>query len=178
MKQVLPISIQSGHTQSGSCILLLGEVGGTRQIPLFIGKYEAQNILLAQQPDKTRRPTTHQMMCSVFEKVSLTLKMVTIDRVQDGIFYATLHVSDGINESQIDCRPTDGVALSLLMNTPIYADDKVLDETGVTEIPAPAPLTDERKLQLLEEELHRCEEREDYERAAKIQQQIDNLKSH
>lgn len=176
MKQVLPISIQSGHTQSGSCILLLGEVGGTRQIPLFIGKHEAQNILLAQQPDKTRRPSTHQLMRSVMVTYGLTLTKVTIDRVEDGIFYATMHISDGFNESAIDSRPTDAVALALLVNAPIYADDKVIDETGVNEIPAPAPLTEERTLQLLEEELRRCEEREDYERAAEIQKQIEQIR--
>lgn len=177
MKQVYPISIQSGLTQSGSCILLLGEVGGTRQIPLFIGKYEAQNILLAQQPGKTRRPTTHQLMGSIFENLSLTLVEATIDRVEEGVFYATLHVSDGFHESKIDCRPTDAVALSLLLGTPIFVDEKVLDETGVNEIPAPAPLTEERQMQLLEEELRRCEESEDYERAAEIQQQIERLRN-
>lgn len=176
MKKVLPLTIQSGLSQSGSYILMLGEVGGTRQIPIFIGAYEAQNLMLAQQSAKTRRPMTHELMCSMMEKYGLTLQEVTIDRVEDGIFYATLHISDGFNESTIDSRPTDAITLALLTGTPILVDDKVMEETGVDEIPAPATFSDERTIELLEEELRRCEEREDYERAAEIQKQIEKLR--
>ena len=175
MKRVIPISIQSGLSQTGNCILLLGEEGGTRQIPLFIGAYEAQCILLAQQGAATRRPMTHETMHSIMDTFGLTLREVTIDRVEDGIFYATLHVSDGFNVSTIDSRPSDAVALATLCNAPMYVDERVLDETGVDEIPAPAPLDDRRTLQLLEEELRLCEQREDYERAAEIQKQIESL---
>ena len=172
MKKVLPLTIQSGLSQSDSYILMLGEVGGTRQIPIFIGAYEAQNLMLAQQSAKTRRPMTHELMCSMMEKYGLTLQEVAIDRVEDGIFYATLHISDGFNESTIDSRPTDAITLALLTDTPILVDDKVMEETGVDEIPAPAPLSDERTIELLEEELRRCGEREHYERAAEIQKLI------
>lgn len=177
MKKVVPLTIQSGLAQTGNCILMLGEVDGTRQIPLFIGAHEAQCILLAQQSAKTRRPMTHETMKNVMDTYGLTLREVTIDRVEEGIFYATLHVSDGFNLSTIDSRPSDAVVLALLTGSPIYADERVLEETGVEEIPAPAPLTDERTLELLEEELRQCEQREDYERAAEIQKQIESMKS-
>ncbi len=176
MKQVIPLTIQSGLAQTGNCILMLGEVDGTRQIPLFIGAHEAQCIMLAQQSAKTRRPMTHEMMKGVMDTYGLTLRQVTIDRVEDGIFYSTLHISDGFNLSTIDSRPSDAVVLALLCDAPILVDDRVLDETGVEEIPAPAPLTDERTLELLEEELRQCEKREDYERAAEIQKQIEQLR--
>ena len=176
MKQVIPLTIQSGLAQTGNCILMLGEVDGKRQIPLFIGAHEAQCILLAQQSAKTRRPMTHETMKAMMDAFGLTLRQVTIDRVVDGIFYSTLHVSDGFNVSTLDSRPSDAIALALLCNAPIMADEHVLDETGVEEIPAPAPLTDERTIELLEEELRQCEQREDYERAAEIQKQIEQLR--
>ena len=176
MKQVIPLTIQSGHTQSGSCILMLGEVDGTRQIPLFIGAHEAQCILMVLQGVSLRRPLSHQLMKAMMDNYGLTLRQVTIDRFEDGIFYATLHVSDGFNVSTIDSRPSDAVTLALLCDAPILADEHVLDETGVEAIPSPAPPSDERILQLLEEELRHCEEREDYERAAEIQQQIETIR--
>ncbi|MBR6292072.1 MAG: bifunctional nuclease family protein [Bacteroidales bacterium] len=176
MKKVIPLTIQSGMSQSGSYIMMLGEVDGKRQIPIFIGAHEAEGIMLAQQPVKTRRPMTHETMLAMMGEYGLTLREVTIDRVVDGIFYATLHISDGFNEKAIDSRTTDAVTLALLTGCPIMVDDHVLDETGVEEIPAPAPLTNERSLELLEEELRQCEEREDYERAAEIQKEIEKLR--
>ena len=177
MKKVIPLTIQSGLSQSGSYILMLGEVDGSRQIPIFIGPHEAQGIMLAQQPVRPRRPMTHELMLSMMGEYGLTLKQVTIDRVEDGIFYATLHVSDGFNERRLDSRPTDAITLALLSGVPILVDDRVMEETGVEEIPAPAPLTDERTLELLEEELRQCEAREDYERAAEIQKEIEKIKN-
>lgn len=176
MKKVIPLTIQSGLSQSGSYILMLGEVDGTRQIPIFIGAHEAQGIMLAQQPVPPRRPMTHMLMLSMMNEYGLTLRQVTIDRVEEGIFYATLHVSDGFNERQLDSRPTDAITLALLTSAPIYVDDRVIDETGVAGIPTPAPVSDERTLELLEEELRQCEQREDYERAAEIQKEIEKMK--
>ncbi len=100
--------------------------------------------------------------------------MVTIDRVLDGVFYATLHITDGFNEKAIDSRTTDAITLALLTDAPIMVDDNVLEETSVaaTEPPSPTPT-----LEALEAELHRCEEDEDYERAAEIQQQIEKMKN-
>ena len=177
MKKVIPLTIQSGLSQSGSYIMMLGEVDGKRQIPIFIGAHEAEGIMLAQQPVKTRRPMSHETMLNIMNEYGLTLREVTIDRVEDGIFYAALHISDGFNEKVIDSRTTDAVTMALLTGCPIMVNDRVMDETGVEEIPAPAPLTDERTIELLEEELRQCEQREDYERAAEIQKEIERLKS-
>lgn len=176
MKQVYPVTIQSGMSQTGSYLLMLNEPEAGRQIPIIIGRNEAQCILLAQNPEessKIRRPMTHQLMMRMMETYGLTLKQVTIDRVVEGIFYATLHVSDGFNEHRIDSRTTDAVTLALLTGAPIFAHEKVIDECSVrTSTQEPVPMT----LDELEVELRHCEEREDYEQAAEIQAQIDRIK--
>ncbi len=174
MKPVVPYTIQSGMSQSGSYILMLLEPTSERQIPIIIGAHEAQGILLAKETVRTRRPMPHELMVRMMEDYGLRLIMVTIDRVLDGVFYATLHISDGFNEKAIDSRTTDAITLALLTDAPIMVDDNVLEETSVaaTEPPSPTPT-----LEALEAELHRCEEDEDYERAAEIQQQIEMMKN-
>lgn len=173
MKQVHPFTIQSGMSQSGSYILMLLEPESQRQIPIIIGAHEAQGILLAKETVRTRRPMTHELMAHMMEAYGLTLTQVTIDRVLDGVFYATLHVSDGFNTKQLDSRTTDAITLALLTDAPIMVDDNVLDETGVATTPETSSSTP--TLEALEAELHRCEEAEDYERAAEIQKQIEKL---
>ena len=182
MKQVYPVTIQSGMSQSGSYLLMLHEPEGSRQIPIVIGRSEAQSILLAQNPEessKIKRPITHQLMVQMMNTYGLTVKMVTIDRVVEGVFYATLHVSDGFNEHQLDSRTTDAVTLALLTGAPIFADERVIEETGVKVENENARTRNEKpNVEELEEELRRCEENEDYERAAEIQKQIEELRAN
>lgn len=181
MKQVIPLTIQNGFSESGSYILMLTEVDGDRSIPIFTGVHEAQSIMLAASGEPIRRPMTHQLMTTMMNEYGLTLREVTIDRVNEGIFYATLHVSDGFNERTIDSRPTDAVTLALLTGCKIMVDEKVIDEAGVMSEHgvqwSAAPDDGQESIEKLEAELRRCEETEDYERAAEIQARIDKLKS-
>lgn len=175
MKQVIPLTIQNGLSESGSCILMLAEVDGDRSIPIFTGAHEAQCIMLAASGEQTRRPMTHQLMAAMMNEYGLTLREVTIDRVEEGIFYATLHITDGFNVRHFDARPTDAVTLALLAGCKIMVDERVIEETSVKSAnltASPQPTT----VEALEAELRRCEETEDYERAAEIQKQIEQLK--
>lgn len=181
MKRVFPLTIQSGMSQSESYILMLCEPEEGIQIPIFIGGHEAQSILLAKETVKTRRPMTHELMVNLMESYGLSLKEVTIDRVNEGIFYATLHITDGFNEKRLDSRTTDAITLALLTDSPIMVAEEVIEETGVrmesmknheSRIKNAADTTIEE----LEEELKRCEESEEYERAAEIQKRIEELR--
>ena len=181
MKQVYPITIQSGAAQTGNYILTLQEPEGGNEVPIIIGRTEAQCILLAKNPEESsrlRRPMTHQMVLNMMEMYGLTLLSVSIERVVEGVFYATLHVSDGFNEREVDSRTTDAITLALLADAPIYMEERVLRECGVRS----AEHTEGRhgtageELKRLEEELRRCEDREDYERAAEIQKRIESLR--
>ncbi len=180
MKQVFPLSIQSGMSQSGSYILMLCEPVSGLQIPIFIGAHEAEGILLAKETVKTRRPMTHELMAHIMNDYGLTIKEVTIDNVMEGIFYATIHMTDGFNEKHFDSRTSDAITLALHCDCPIMVADDVLEETGVKMEAAVSLFADNddprHEIVRLEEELRLCEEREEYEKAAEIQKQIEQLK--
>jgi len=181
MKRVYPVTIQSGAAQTGNYILMLYEPEGGMQVPIIIGQNEAQSILLAKESAEVRRPLTHRLILNVMEAYGLTLKEVTVDRVVEGIFYATLRLTDGFNEKLIDSRTTDAVTLALLADVPVWADERVIEETGVRVEKGKWPVEgrDSRgdSREALEEELRRCEEEEDYERAAEIMEQLKKYKS-
>lgn len=177
MKRVFPLTIQNGMSQSGSYILMLCEPQSGIQVPIFIGAHEAQGILLAKEEIKTRRPMTHQLIVKLMDQYGLSLKHVSIDRVSDGIFYATLHITDGFNTRTFDSRPSDAISLALLSHCPILMDDNVIEETGVTMQNANQNPENLNSIQQLEEQLRRCEESEEYERAAEIQKQLEKLKN-
>ena len=93
----------------------------------------------------------------------------------DGIFYATIHTTDGFNSKDIDSRTTDAVTIALLCGAPITVADSVMDECSTPASPS-KPVAEVVTVESLERELRRCEEAEDYERAAEIQMQIEKLK--
>lgn len=164
-------------SQSGSYILMLCEPESGIQVPIFIGAHEAQGILLAKEEVKTRRPMTHELMMKVMDEYGLTLKQVTIDRVSDGIFYATLHITDGFNSRSFDSRPSDAISLALLSDCPIMMAESVIEETGVRMENENEKMKDGNSIEELEAELRRCEENEEYERAAEIQKMLIKLQS-
>ena len=162
MKQVYPISIEGGPSRTGSYILMLEEPLSGRRIPIVIGEHEAHGILIAKGMVPTGRPMTHRLMADLMANYGISLVSATIDRVADGIFYATLHT-------------TDAVTLALLCNAPLFVADSVLDECGTAATPA-QKVPETPTIESLERELLRCEENEEYERAAEIQQQIEKLR--
>lgn len=174
MIQVMPLHIENSPSHSGSCVLTLGTLDGTTHIPIVIGQHEARALLIAESDTRTQRPLTHNLMKTIMDTYGIHLEFVSLDRVVEGLFYATLHLSDGFNSREIDSRATDAITLAILFEVPIYTHPTILDECGIA---APAPKSDEPTLESLTDELHRCEATEDYERAAEIQAQIDLLKN-
>lgn len=178
-KEVYPQELQQGYTMDGLCILMLYEPMGELQIPVTIGPHEAEMIMLEQDDSQPRRPLTHEMVSSLLEAFMLELEKVTIDRVEEGIFYASLHVSDGFSHKRIDARTSDAIIMALREKAPILASTSVLTEAGCQiEEEEPTSSSDaEMSLAELEELLHELEAKEDYEEAALIQKEIDRRKN-
>lgn len=179
-RKVYPTEVLQGFTDTAMFVLMLYEPVGDKKVPVMIGEHEAEMIILEQEQRRARRPMTYQLIVSIFETFQLTLKRVRIDRFEEGIFYATLVVSDGFTEKGIDARASDAVVLALHESVEIEMSEVVLEETGFTpqhnDIDLGATLSGGETIEELEEELHRCEENEDYERAAEIMKKIENLK--
>ncbi|MCR4660033.1 MAG: bifunctional nuclease family protein [Bacteroidales bacterium] len=160
-----------------SYIMLLAEPVSNQQVPIVVGAFEAQAIIIAKENIAASRPLTHSLMATLMSEYGLSVRKVTIDRFLEGVFYATLWVTDGFGEKKIDCRPSDAIALALIEKSPIMISDDVLNEVGIEPYSLiEQQSTAEPSLEELEAELHRCEENEEYERAADILEQIRRIK--
>ncbi|QVQ52972.1 bifunctional nuclease family protein [Spiractinospora alimapuensis] len=120
---------------SNQPIVLLKESDGERYLPIWIGAVEATAIALAQQGVVPARPLTHDLFRDVLEALDATLNTVNITGLQDGIYYAELVFSNGV---EVSARPSDSIALALRMGAAIYAREDVIDEAGV-------PIPDEQE---------------------------------
>jgi bifunctional DNase/RNase len=116
---------------SNNPIVLLREPSSGRYLPIWVGAVEATAIAYAQQGVVPPRPLTHDLMRDVLASLGAELAEVRITALQDGVFYALLVFTSGV---EVSARPSDAIALALRAGAPIRGAVEVLDEAGI-EIP-------------------------------------------
>lgn len=125
------IGITYSQSQSGAYALLLEVKGEQTRLPIIIGEAEAQSIAIAIEGHETRRPLTHDLFKTFAKSFDINITEVVINRFKEGLFYSELHcIKDG-EETIIDARTSDAVALALRFDAPIYANSQVVEEAGI-----------------------------------------------
>jgi len=103
-----------------------------RLLPIFIGLWEAVAINSAKNREVLPRPFTHDLFSDLMGKFSITLRALQIDSVENGVYFAELVCSGNDHEEGIDCRPSDGIAIALRRDAPIFVEESVLAAAAQT----------------------------------------------
>jgi bifunctional DNase/RNase len=130
------LGISFSQTQSGAYALVLLEEKGERRIPIIIGGFEAQAIVIKLENLDPPRPLTHDLFKSFADEFNISVSEVFIYKLEEGVFYSTLVCSNGVKEYSIDSRTSDAVALALRFNCPIYITEEILEKAGIVINPA------------------------------------------
>ncbi|MBC6989142.1 MULTISPECIES: bifunctional nuclease family protein [Hymenobacter] len=193
------LGLSSSQSQSGSFALILGEKTGNRRLPIIIGMFEAQSIAIQIEKINPNRPLTHDLFKSFAEHVHVAILEVLISDLKEGVFYSKIVCSDGATTFELDARPSDAIAIGLRFGVPIYTVESVLSEAGIIlsdldentdedadddededddtdggSSPAPTPREPSGQVSLdeLTKMLAQALEKEDYEKAAKIRDEL------
>ena len=126
------VGLSSSQAQSGSFALLLSEEAGTRRLPIIIGMFEAQAIAIEIERIVPHRPMTHDLFRSFADSFSYEIKEVLISDLREGVFYARIFCTDGTREVEIDARPSDAIAIALRFQAPIFTNETIMTEAGIT----------------------------------------------
>lgn len=196
--------ISYSQTQNGAYALILNEVDGKRKLPIVIGAFEAQSIAIALEKEiKPPRPLTHDLFKSFADRFDIVVKQVIIHKLVDGVFYSSIICERDKIEEIIDARTSDAIALALRFQAPIFTYKNILDKAGIYLNTNPveddiedidnddsfaSSTFDDNKTQKgetfsqfsLEELYNKLEEavqNEDYEKAARIRDEISKKES-
>ena len=198
--------ISYSQTQNGAYALILNEVDGERKLPIVIGAFEAQSIAIALEKEiKPPRPLTHDLFKSFADRFDIVVKQVIIHKLVDGVFYSSIICERDKIEEIIDARTSDAIALALRFSAPIFTYKNILDKAGIylnnpTELENPnddddgvlstpetfgldsegkEPSEGYSKLSLseLHAQLESAVQDEDYEKAARIRDEISKRES-
>ena len=182
------IGMSYSQSQSGAYAIILGEQNGKRRLPIIIGGFEAQAIAIELEKIKTPRPLTHDLFKSFAETFHIGISEVIINKFSEGVFFAVLVCSDGGNEYKVDSRTSDAIALALRFNCPVYTYEHILVAAGIVmeEESPESPPSGTRKepeeskdenisslsLTQLRQLLKKAVEKEEYEKASAIRDEI------
>ena len=119
-------------------VVILKDLEGKRYLPILIGPFEATAIALALEGTPVPRPLSHDLMRTMLESLQARLEHIVIHDIKDSTFFAKLIVRTNGDTQEIDARPSDGIALALRMQAPIYVSDKIVLEETVTDKKAEA----------------------------------------
>ena len=124
--------ISYSQTQNGAYALILNEVDGERKLPIVIGAFEAQSIAIALEKEiKPPRPLTHDLFKSFADRFDIVVKQVIIHKLVDGVFYSSIICERDKIEEIIDARTSDAIALALRFAAPIFTYKNILDKAGI-----------------------------------------------
>src|SRR6056297_817319 len=153
------LGISYSQTQTGAYALILAEDNGERRIPIIIGGFEAQAIAIELEGLKPPRPLTHDLFVNFADAYNINIIDVTINRLEEGIFYSEITCDNGNSRIKIDDRTSDSIALALRFKCPIYTTPAVMEKAGIE---LENEKTDDREAGVSKTTLSREEQKEKY----------------
>ena len=178
---MIPVKIQkiSYYHPNRSYAVILKELDGDRKLPVLVGAYEAQSIAMAMEYLETPRPLTHDLIVNLINGIEGKLSSVKITKLEDGVFFSILDIqSNTLGHREIDSRPSDALAIALRMHSPILVANDVMEAGLILEKDTEEIENDiqqEPKIQLLERQLQKAIDKEEYEMAARIRDKINEI---
>jgi uncharacterized protein len=114
-------------------LVILNDAERKYTLPIWIGQAEAQAIARGLSGAETERPMTHDLMMDIIDSLEATVDCIEINSYEESTFYASIILVDKDETSlAIDSRPSDGIALALRIESPIYVSEKILEQIGST----------------------------------------------
>jgi bifunctional DNase/RNase len=100
---------------------------GGRKLPIVIGASESSSILTILEQKRPERPNTHDLTRKIMDRLGGTVDRAVIDDFWNQVYYAKLYIQHGKQEFEIDCRPSDAIAMALRFDAPVFVADALLD---------------------------------------------------
>jgi len=187
------IGMSYSQSQSGAYALILGERDGNRRLPIIIGGFEAQSIAIELEKIRTPRPLTHDLFKAFADAYSIEISEVVISKFSEGVFYAKLVCTDGSKLQEVDSRTSDAIALALRFSCPVYTYESIMSAAGILmeeeaemlkqeeppameENPTEQVSFADATMTELKEMLQSAIEKEEYEKASNIRDEINKRK--
>ena len=101
-------------------------------LPIFIGQFEVEAIRFKLMGVEVQRPMTHDLLGSVIGDLGGSIHSIVVSELKNDTFFAKIVIDSNGTLIEIDARPSDALALAVRSESPIYAEDEVVEKAGVS----------------------------------------------
>jgi uncharacterized protein len=170
-------------TATSRFVVILKDEKQSRWLPIVVGSTEAQAIALQLENIAPPRPLTHDLIRNLLEMLDISVEKVLVNDLRDNTYFALITMSGNGRAKEIDARPSDAIAIALRMNAPIFVEEEVMRKAGIIDGVPPSDDSDDEqapgdRLEQLNIDLINAVQDERYEEAARIRDEIKQVKSH
>ena len=116
-------------------IVILRDKDGQRVLPIWVGGFEANAIMVQLENIPTPRPMTHDLLKNVIHDLKADIQKIVVSDLKENTFYALIYLNVNGEAVAVDARPSDAIALALRSRAPIFVEDKVIDHARSAEAP-------------------------------------------
>ncbi|NIR52994.1 hypothetical protein GWO43_05690 [candidate division KSB1 bacterium] len=167
-------------THTNRFVVILKDDVNSRWLPIVVGNTEAQAIALQLEQITPPRPLTHDLIKNLLESVEARVSRVIVSDLRENTYYALISLKLNGNNSEIDARPSDAIALALRMHAPIFVEEEVMTKASVNEKETAGgeevATQDMDEVAKLELDMQKAINDERYEDAARLRDEIKTLK--
>jgi uncharacterized protein len=114
-------------------IIILKNEEGDLVVPIWVGVFEANAIVLELEKIPTPRPLTHDLIKEILNQLDAKIVRILITDLKDGTYYAVLEIKSGKKTISVDARPSDAIALALRFDAPIFVHQDVIEKSKATD---------------------------------------------
>lgn len=115
-------------------IIILKDATETTALPIWIGLIEASSIATELEHIELTRPMTHDLMRNILNELDVFVEKVEINDLADNTFFAKIFLQKGDKAINLDCRPSDALALALRAKAPIFVNKKVIEKSRALDV--------------------------------------------
>ncbi|MCX8029357.1 MAG: bifunctional nuclease family protein [Brevinematales bacterium] len=131
-ENIIEVEIEDIVMTNAGFAMIFYDKTSNRVLPIFIGPFEANGIIMKLQGAKFPRPLTYDLIKNMLDSLGAYVEKVIINDLRDRTFYATLYINFQGNIIELDSRPSDAVAIAVRYNSPIYVAQHVMDISSVS----------------------------------------------
>ena len=123
------------HSGQDHHVVVLQESESGRRLPIWIGREHALELALGLlgHGSQLPRPLSSDLAARLVQALGGSLREVRIDRLSEGTYYAVIVVDGPQGTTEVDARPSDALALALVVGAPVRADGTVVEASESSE---------------------------------------------
>ncbi len=106
-------------------MLILKDIRDEVYIPIWVGTFEVDTIVIGLQEIEVSRPQTADLLKEAISHLNGKVQKVEIHKIQDETFYANIVIESAERTLRLDARPSDAIALAVRCRVPIFVSDAV-----------------------------------------------------